>query len=341
MRFPLIIVVAVVLSSIAAINGRAQTPGEQDEDVIRTETDLTNLLFTATDKNNRFIISLRQEDIRVLEDGVPQTLFTFQRETDRPLAVALLIDISASEERTLAQEKAAARAFVETIIRSSRDQAAVIPFSGSAFLEQALTRDVLSIYRALERVEVAAPTYTGTGKPITGLPSGPGLATEREGWTAIWDSIALTAGRILGPAEGQRRRAIVLLTDGWDTSSRVSMKTAIEQAIATETIIYAIGIGDKGFEGVDEGELRRIAEPTGGRAFFPKKKTDLTAAFEAIEQELRSQYLLAFSSTNKSRDGKFRQLQIELSNPELQKERLKLRYRPGYIAKASAAPTRP
>ena len=112
--------------------------------MIRTETDLTNLLFTATDKNNRFIISLRQEDIRVLEDGVPQKLFTFQRETDRPLAVALLIDISASEERTLAQEKAAARAFVETIIRSSMDQAAVIPFSGSAFLEQALTRDVLA-----------------------------------------------------------------------------------------------------------------------------------------------------------------------------------------------------
>jgi len=301
--------------------------------VIRTETDLTNLLFTATDKNRRFITTLRQEDIRVLEDGVRQNLFTFQRETDRPLAVALLIDVSVSEERTLSQEKAAARSFVETIIRSSKDQAAVIPFSGSAFLEQGLTRDVLSIYRALERVEVAAPTYTGSGRPISGLPSGPGMKAEREGWTAIWDAIALTASRILAPGTGQRRRAIILLTDGWDTSSRLNMNAAIDQAIESETIIYAIGIGDKNYEGVDEGELRKVAERTGGRAFFPKKNVDLTAAFEAIQQELRSQYLLAYSSTNKKRDGKFRQLQLEISNPDLLKEQLKLRYRPGYVAK--------
>src|SRR5947209_4772237 len=142
---------------------RPQTPSGQDEDVIRTETDLTNLLFTATDKQNRFITTVRQEDIRVLEDGVPQMLFTFQRETDRPLAIAFLIDVSGSEERTLPEEKAAARSFIETIIRSKKDEAAIIPFTGSAFLEQALTRDVFSIYRALERVEVAVPSYTGTG----------------------------------------------------------------------------------------------------------------------------------------------------------------------------------
>jgi Ca-activated chloride channel family protein len=330
--FPIIFSCCLLAGPTAiSVTGQSQ-PADQDDEVIRTETDLTNLLFTATDKNRRFITTLRQEDIRVLEDGVPQKLFTFQRETDRPLAVALLIDVSASEERTLSQEKGAARSFVETIIRSSKDQAAVIPFTGSAFLEQGLTRDVLSIYRALERVEIAAPTYTGTGRPISGLPTGPGRAAEREGWTAIWDAIALTASRILRPSPGQRRRAIILLTDGWDTSSRISMNAAIDQAIESETIIYAIGIGDKNFEGVDEGVLRTLAERTGGRAFFPKKNVDLTAAFEAIEQELRSQYLLAYSSTNKKRDGKFRQLQIEISNPDLFKQQLKLRYRPGYIA---------
>src|SRR3984893_17546061 len=166
MRFLSIMFCCCVLACCSANRVSAQTQTDQDDDVIRTETDLTNLLFTATDKNRRFITTLRQEDIRVLEDGVRQNLFTFQRETDRPLAVALLIDVSVSEERTLSQEKAAARSFVETIIRSSKDQAAVIPFSGSAFLEQGLTRDVLSIYRALERVEVAAPTYTGSGPRI-------------------------------------------------------------------------------------------------------------------------------------------------------------------------------
>src|SRR5215471_18303346 len=105
------------LSLSLGIPGKAQTP-VQDDDVVRTETDLTNLLFTATDKQRRFITTLREEDIRLFEDGVPQQLFTFQRQTDRPLSIALLIDVSASEERTLAEEKAAARAFVETIVRS-------------------------------------------------------------------------------------------------------------------------------------------------------------------------------------------------------------------------------
>ncbi len=93
--------------------------------MIRTETDLTNLLFTATDKQNRYITTLQQEDIRVLEDGVPQKLFTFQRETDRPLAIAFLIDVSGSEERTLPEEKAAARSFIESVVRSSKDEAAI------------------------------------------------------------------------------------------------------------------------------------------------------------------------------------------------------------------------
>ncbi len=118
----------------------AQTP-QQDVEVVRTETDLTNLLFSVADKNNRYITTLKENDIRVLEDGVPQTLFTFQQETDQPLSIAFLIDVSGSEERTLPQEKAAARAFIESVIKSSKDQAAIIPFEGYAHLEQPLTRD--------------------------------------------------------------------------------------------------------------------------------------------------------------------------------------------------------
>ena len=188
----------------------AQDPAESDE-VIRVETDVTNLLFTATDKQRRFITDLRGEDIRVLEDGAPQQLFTFQHETDRPLSIAFLIDVSASEERTLPQEKAAARSFIESIIQSSKDQAAIIPFTGSAFLEQPLTRDVLKIYRALESVEVAMPSYLGSGRPISGIVSGPGMkAPPREGSTAIWDAIAVTASEVLTKTQGQRRRAIIL-----------------------------------------------------------------------------------------------------------------------------------
>jgi len=313
----------------------AQSP-EQDIDVIRTETDLTNLLFTVTDKNNRYITTIKQTDLRVLEDGVPQTLFTFQRETDRPLAIAFLIDVSASEERTLPDEKAAARTFIENVIRSSKDQAAIIPFEGYAHLEQPLTRDMLAIYRALERVEVAYPAYLGSAPPMTGIASGPGtIAPPSEGTTAVWDSIAITSRQVLAASTGQRRRAIILLTDGQDTSSRIRRSSAIDQAIAADTVIYAIGIGDSKYEGVDKGALREVAERTGGRAFFPKKQDDLRVAFAEIEQELRSQYLLAYTSTNKNRDGAYRKMILEITNPELQKEKLKLRYRPGYFAKRS------
>ena len=316
-------------------SGAQNPPSSQDVDVIRTETDLTNLLFTVTDKNNRYITTLQQGDVRVLEDGVPQTLFTFQRETDRPLAIAFLIDVSGSEERTLPDEKAAARTFVENVIRSSKDQAAIIPFEGYAHLEQPLTRDVLGIYRALENVEVAFPSYMGSAPPIGGITSGPGtIAPPREGSTAIWDSIAVSCKEVLARSLGQRRRAIILLTDGHDTSSRLVRRDAVDQAILFETVIYAIGIGDPKQEGVDKNVLKDVAERTGGRAFFPKKQEDLRAAFAEIEQELRSQYLIAYSSTNKKRDGSFRKMSIEITNRELPP--LKLRYRPGYFAKRSS-----
>jgi Ca-activated chloride channel family protein len=336
----------------------AQKTADQDDEVIRVDTDLTNLFFTATNKQKTFVTTLREEDLRITEDGVPQKILTFQRETDRPLSIAFLIDVSASEENSLPQEKAAARAFIEAIIQSSKDQAAIIPFTGSAFLEQGLTRDVFSIYRALERVEVALPAYLGSGRPISGIASGPGMkAVPDEGTTAIWDAIAVTASEVLarssdlkaaGPGQprpgltannagalNQRRRAIILLTDGINSTSRLTQREAINRALEAETVIYAIGIGSRKY-GVDHDALNTVANETGGRAFFPKKDADLKAAFAEIEEELRSQYLIAYSSTNKNRNGGYRQMQIDVINPELEKEQLKLRHRPGYFAKNQA-----
>lgn len=327
------IFVLLLILPLSAISTSAQRPVDED-DVIRVETDVTNLPFTATDKQHRFITTLTANDVRVLEDGVPQQLFTFQRETDRPLAIAFLIDISGSQERTLSDEKAAARSFIENVISSSKDRAAIIPFTGHAFVEQGLTRDVLSLYRVLERVEPALPAYTGSGRAITGIQSGPGMkAPPDDGSTAIWEAVTLTSREVLSQEKGQRRRVIVLLSDGWDTSSRLTKKQAIEAALGAETTIYAIGIGDQDREGLDRNTLKDLAEATGGRAFFPKKDVDLTAAFGEIERELRTQYLLAYSSTNKKRDGNYRKITLEITNPQLQSEKLQLRYRPGYFAR--------
>ena len=306
------------------------------DDVIRVDADVTNLPFTAMDKQRRFITTLQAEDLRVLEDGVSQKLFTFQRETDRPLAIAFLIDVSRSQEFTLPDEKAAARLFIEKVVESNKDQVAIIPFTGSAYLEQALTRDVLSVYRVLQRVEVGAPAYLGAGRPLSGIPTGPGmLPPPEEGMTAIWDAVALTSSNVLAKAPGLRRRAIILLTDGLDTASRLRRKEAIERTLAAEAVVYVIGIGNKR-DGLDRDSLRELAQSTGGRAFFPAKSFDLNAAFAEIERELRTQYLIAYSSTNKRRDGGYRKITIEITNPELKKEKLELRHRPGYYAKAGS-----
>src|SRR5678809_1221387 len=154
MKLVLLLVLVVL---IVGGDVRAQTVDQ--EDVIRVESDITNLPVTVTDKQHRFITTLRAEDVRVLEDGVPQTLFTFQRETDRPLAIAFLIDVSFSQESTLPEAKAAVRTFVEKVIQSNKDQVALIPFTGFAYLEQPLTRDMLSVYRVLQTIEVAEPSY--------------------------------------------------------------------------------------------------------------------------------------------------------------------------------------
>ena len=323
-------------------------PGQKDDDitvdsddVVRVETDLTNILFTAVDKNKRFITEMRKEDIRILEDGTPQDIFTFERQTDRPLSLALLIDTSISEERTLPAEKRAAAAFVDSVVRPDKDEVAVISFTGESTLEQGLTGNVPRIRRALERVEFVPPAgYIGGGMGVPGTPPISGTNQSIAGSTAIWDSVWVTSEDVLAQTSDKTRRAIILLTDGEDTSSRKKMSEAIDQAVKNDVVIYAIGIGDPEYGGVNEGSLRKVAERSGGRAFFPDDETELHAAFRQIQLELRSQFLVAYSPTNKSRDGSFRKVQIEIVNPDLRKQSLRLNYRQGYFARSITASTK-
>ena len=233
--------------------------------------------------------------------------------------------------RSLPEQKAAVRTFVEKVVHSNRDQVALIPFTGLVYLEQPLTRDLLSVYSVLQTIEVGYPTYLGTGRPLGGISSGPGMAAPPdETNTAIWEAVALTSSKVLANAAGLRRRAIILLSDGLNNGSRISEKEAIDRVLAAEAVVYAIGIGSSRY-GMDRGALKDLAQRTGGRAFFPDKKFDLNAAFAEIEKELRTQYLIAYSSTNKKRDGSYRKITIEITNPDLKK--LDIRHRPGYYAK--------
>ena len=307
-----------------------------DDDVERVETDLTNVLFTAVDKSKRFVTSLKQDDIRVIEDGVEQKVFTFQRETDRPLSLAILIDCSASQERTLPEEKSAAQRFVDTVIRATKDEVAVLTFTGDATLEQGLTGSAARVRRAIDRVEFVPPSGYIGGGVLVGTPPISGDNQARAGSTAIWDAIWVTSREVLNESSDKTRRAIILLSDGVDTSSRLKLQEAVDSALKADAIIYAVGIGDSfSFEGVDEGSMRKISERTGGRAYFPRNEDDLRSAFAQIQEDLRSQYLIAYSPSNKTKDGSFRKVQIDLVNPELKKQQLRLTYRQGYFARSA------
>jgi Ca-activated chloride channel family protein len=313
--------------------GGQEEPTLDSDDVVRVETDLTNILFTAVDKNKRFITEMRKEDIRILEDGSPQEIFTFERQTDRPLSLALLIDTSISEERTLPAEKRAAAAFVDSVVRPDKDEVAVVSVTGESTLEQGPTGSVARIRRALERVEFVPPAgYIGGGN-VGGTPPISGTNQTLAGSTAIWDSVWVTSEDVLSGTSDKTRRAIILLTDGQDTSSQKKITEAIDRAIKNDVVVYAIGIGDPEYGGINEGSLKKIAERTGGRAFFPDDEMELRAAFTQIQLELRSQFLVAYSPTNKNRDGSFRKVQIEIVNPDLRKQNLRLNYRQGYFAR--------
>jgi len=320
---------------------REELPQDSDE-VVKVETNLTNIFFTAADKNKRFLSNLKAEDIRVLEDGQEQQVFTFQTNIDLPLSLAILIDTSFSEERTLPDEKIAARAFLEDVLRPSRDEAAIVSFTGETTLEQGFTGNLERLRRAIDHVEFVPPSgYIGGGVVVNGTPPISGTNQSIAGSTAIWDAVWATSEELIGASAEHTRRAIILLTDGDDTSSRMKMHEAVERAQKADALIYAIGIGDRYSYNVDEGSLRKIAEQTGGRAYFPRHERDLRDAFVQIQKDLREQYLVAYSPSNKQRDGSYRRIEIQLVNPDLKQQNIKLNYRSGYFAKTVGGETPP
>lgn len=304
-----------------------------EDDIIRVDTELTNILFTATDKQRRLVTTLQKEDVRVLEDGKPQEVFTFARQADLPLSLAILIDTSGSQERTLPAEKDAAVAFVDAVLRPTKDEAALITFTGEATLEQDLTGNVSRIRRAIDRVRFIPPSgYIGGGQ-TAGTPPISGTNQSLAGSTAIWDAIYVTSDEVLSGTSDKTRRAVILLTDGINTSGKYKFDDAVRQAIKADAVIYSIGIGDDFYGGVDDGILKKLSERTGGRAFFPRNEDDLRKAFDQIQIELRSQYLIAYSPSNTKRDGSYRTVKVEIVNPELKKQEFTLRHRQGYFAK--------
>jgi Ca-activated chloride channel family protein len=312
-----------------------------DDEVLSVNTSLTNILFTAIDRDKHFVTTLKKDDVRILEDGVPQDIFTFQKQVDLPLTLAIVIDVSGSQEHTLPQEKQAAREFVDAVLRPRKDEVAVVSFTGETTLEQGLTGNVQRVRNAIDKVEFVPPSGWIGGGVVTGTPPISGDNQSLAASTSLWDAVWVTCDEVLSESSEQTRRAIILLTDGYDTSSKMKLQDAVERAIKSDTLVFVIGVGDSfSYQGVDGGSISKIAERTGGRAYVPHNEEDLRKAFAQIQQELREQYLIAYSPTNKKHDGSFRKLQIEITNPALRDQKLKLTYRQGYFSKSDTQTTR-
>lgn len=306
----------------------------EDDEPLKVDADLVNITFTAADKERRFVTNLTKDDVKILEDGQSQQIFTFEKQIALPLSLAIVIDTSGSQERTLPEEKRAALAFLENVVRPNKDEVAILSFTGETTLEQSLTGNLARLRRAIENVEFVPPSgYIGGGVTV-GTPPISGRNQAIAGSTALWDALWVTSDEVLRLAPQGTRRAIVLLSDGVNTFGSKRLDDAVEQALKADAIIYCVGIGDDYVAGVDEGSLKKIAERTGGRAYFPRDERDLQRAFDQIQDDLRSQYLIAYAPSNEKKDGSYRKIEIQVTNQVLDKQKVKLVHRQGYFAKS-------
>ncbi|MCI0721533.1 MAG: VWA domain-containing protein [Acidobacteria bacterium] len=294
-----------VLPALGLVQEKRDT--SEAEATLRVNVDLVNVILSVTEGNGRLVPGLNKEDFLVEEDGRRQEPSHFAREVTLPLTIAVLIDTSPSVQSILDLEKQTAIEFLHSVLRKE-DLALVMNFDRGVSLVQDFTADIRRLSKAIQSVSIG-------------------------GGTSVHDAVFLASDEKLKRETG--RKTIILISDGGDTTSKLKMKDAIESAQRADVIIYAIsnrtGGGPLFPGGGDDGTLKRYAEATGGRAFFPSKPQDFKKAFEAIQEELRSQYILSYSSTNTLKDGSYRALKVTVPS----QKNLKVRAKKGYYAAKS------
>ena len=307
------------LAIATAAKGQEKTPPGESATTLKVSTDVVNVLAIVKDKRGRLIPDLNREDFKLTEDGTPQEIRYFSRETDTPLTLGILIDTSGSEQRLLPVEQEEAKAFIRQVIRP-KDLAFVIHFDIFVELLQDLTTDAARLERAIDAAEI----NTGGG----GLTPGP-LPGASVGGTHLYDAVYLGAHDMLKNEIG--RKVLVVLSDGMDQGSKVSIGEALEAAQKADVIIYSLAVIDNryaGGYGTEDGfaNLKKLSEQTGGTVIHAGRK-DLGEAFQEIANELRTQYLLGYSSANTKRDGSFRKIRVDVRD-----NRVKVQARRGYYA---------
>jgi VWFA-related protein len=288
----------------SAANSDAANP--DDLPLFTTRAEEVNVVFTVTDKRGRFIKDVKREDLNIIDNKLPiKELRAFSAQTNLPLRVGLLIDASASIRDRFKFEQESAIEFLHQILRPKEDQAFVLAFDSTHELTQPLTNSTEKLSAGVRMIR-------------------PG------GGTALYDAIYWACRDILlkHRESVNVRRALIVLSDGDDNQSRVTREEAIEMAQRAEVIIYTISTDvSNTVNSVGEKVLTRVSEATGGRSFRPFKLEDVADAFTDIQDELRSQYAIAYKPSDLVADGSFRTIDIQLPQ-----KKFKVRARKGYFA---------
>jgi len=291
-----------------ASTAKAASPDDESVATIRRTVNEVNVVFTVTDKHGHYVKDLKKDDFKIIDDNKPvDRISSFVNQTDLPLEVGLLVDASNSVRDRFTFEQESAVEFLNQTIRPHYDTAFVVGFDVTPEVTEDFTDNTEALSRGVRALR-------------------PG------GGTAMFDALyfACRDKLLKQPHKGPVRRAIVLLSDGEDNQSHVTREEAIEMAQRAEVIVYTISTNISGMKGRGDKVLERIADATGGRAFFPFQIRDVADAFAEIQDELRSQYALSYKPADFKADGHYRTIEIVA----LDHKSLRVRSRRGYYAPA-------
>ncbi len=321
----------------------------QQEPTFSTDVKVVNVLATVRSKQGQIVRELTQDDFTLEEDGRPQTVRYFARETDLPLTLGLLVDTSLSQERVLDEERTASYRFLDKVLREDRDLAFVMHFEQEAELLQDLTASRAELQSALALLRtpsLPARTRVNVPFPWPGMPGGGGVGGGGNGGsgggTALYDAVYLASDELMKKQPG--RKALIVLSDGVDNASKIILEGAIESAQRSDTLVYAILFADRGaygfqggFGGIGgmgrrggggqrfpqqmaqdgSGVLNRIAKQTGGRYFEVSRGQGIDQIYSAIEEELRTQYNLGYTPDRQRADTGYHKIRLTVRRKDL------------------------
>jgi VWFA-related protein len=320
-----ILTVLAVCTALAAQTSQKtpQKPADEGLPSISVDVNVVSVLTSVRDKKGTLMPSLAKNDFTILEDGKAQTIKYFTRESDLPLTIGLLVDVSGSQRNLINIEQAAAGQFFTQVLRK-KDLAFLLMFGEEAELLQDYTGSSRLLQEGLKQLRVSSG--------VQGIHPGPVPTIGQPRGTVLYDAIYLAANEKLKGEVG--RKVICVITDGVDQGSRMTLNQAVEAAQKADAVIYSIDYSDPsayggfGFGGGGgEGALRKMSEETGGHMYKVDRKHSLDQVFQELQDEMRSQYMIGYTPINEAKDGSYRKIDIKLANKDL-----KAQARKGYYA---------